>query len=143
MVSFCGLWFLKWVLPLVVSFAPTADDTSHMGIQFYDGTLQEARDQAMADDKLIFIEVYADWCTPCKVMEESTFRDAQVVDLIENHFLAWKVDVESTPGKLFAIQEGIHSLPALLVQDAQGNPLMKINKALQPQAFIQMLKAHL
>lgn len=143
MISFGYIWCVQWMVTMLLTMGPPVETGYATGIQFYEGSLPEARVQAAAEDKLIFIEVYADWCTVCKVMEESTFRDPEVMDLIDAHFLAWKVNIESTQGKLFAIQEDVQVLPALLILDAQGQKLMQIDQALQPKALLKMLKSHL
>ncbi|NND09097.1 MAG: DUF255 domain-containing protein [Saprospiraceae bacterium] len=141
MTSFGYIWCVQWMMGVVLNTTPLSIDQS--GIQFYPGSLQEVRSEAALQDKLVFVEVYADWCTVCKVMEESTFRNPEVVDLIDQHYLAWKVNIESTPGKLFAIQEGIKVLPSLLVLDKNGRQLSKIDQALQPSALLKVLKSHL
>ena len=38
-------------------------------------SLTSVVDQAIAENKLIFVDIYADWCTPCKMMDEDVFSD--------------------------------------------------------------------
>ena len=43
-------------------------------------------------DKITFLDVYADWCVECKLMEQKTFRDKKVEGLLKNLNLI-KIDV--------------------------------------------------
>ena len=38
------------------------------GIQFTEGTWQSVKDKAAAENKLIMVDAYADWCVPCKML---------------------------------------------------------------------------
>tara|TARA_B100000767_G_scaffold99651_1_gene95592 strand:- start:8765 stop:10330 length:1566 start_codon:yes stop_codon:yes gene_type:complete len=43
-------------------------------------------------DKMTFLDVYADWCVECKLMEQKTFRDKKVESILKNYNLI-KIDV--------------------------------------------------
>ena len=43
-------------------------------------------------NKITFLDVYADWCIECKLMEQKTFRDADVEKILKNYLLI-KIDV--------------------------------------------------
>lgn len=117
--------------------SPRVSDTY---IDFRYGNVRSALDQAQAEGKMVFVDVYASWCTACKLMDESTFTSGEVVSLINEHFIPVKIDVESLEGKLFAVQENVQTLPAIIVLDDSGKRLAKVNKALEVDAMIQMLK---
>lgn len=44
------------------------------------------------DDKITFLDVYADWCIECKLMEKKTFKDKNVEARLKN-FRLIKIDV--------------------------------------------------
>ncbi len=46
-------------------------------IPYREGILQEAREKGLP----VMLDFYADWCAPCREMEETTFRDEEVVQL--------------------------------------------------------------
>ena len=112
-------------------------------INFHYGDIRSALELAQLEEKLVFVDVYAQWCTSCKLMEESTFRAQPVVRVVNDHYVAVKINIESLEGELFAAQEGITTLPALLVLDAQGQKLAQVNEALQAEGMLQMLKKYL
>ncbi|MEX1199407.1 MAG: protein-disulfide reductase DsbD [Methylophaga sp.] len=56
--------------------------------------LQQALDTT---DKPVMLDFYADWCTDCKTMEQTTFKDPAVLAALENYLLL-KVDLtDNTP----------------------------------------------
>jgi thioredoxin-related protein len=44
--------------------------------------------------KLIFMDAYTPWCGPCRMMENKTFKDPEVISLLEEHFHAVKFNAE-------------------------------------------------
>lgn len=53
--------------------------------------------QKKADNpKKIFMDVYTDWCGPCKMLDKKTFGNADVANYINKHFYPVKFDAEGT-----------------------------------------------
>ncbi len=57
----------------------------------------EAFDEAKSADKLIFLDVSASWCHWCMVMEESTYSDPKVVEMLNRDFVPIYVDTDTRP----------------------------------------------
>ena len=109
-------------------------------IHFHTGDLPAAIHQAQEENKLVFVDVYASWCTSCKLMEESTFRSDRVAGLVNDHYIPVKLNIDSIEGEIFAAQEGITVLPALLVLNQKGDKLSQVNQALQTEGMVKLLK---
>lgn len=73
--------------------------------------LREAREQ----NKLIFMDVHATWCGPCKTMDRYVFTEKEVGDFMDSLFVCVKVDVDSRDGKQIAGEYGVSSVPTFLV----------------------------
>lgn len=73
----------------------TKDQTT-IGIQFYEGTWQQALKKASKENKLIFLDAYASWCGPCKIMARRTFTDEEVGEFFNENFINVKMDMEKT-----------------------------------------------
>ncbi|MBW6479654.1 MAG: thioredoxin family protein [Bacteroidales bacterium] len=41
------------------------------GMVFFTGTWDEALAQAKKENKLIFLDIYASWCAPCKMLKNN------------------------------------------------------------------------
>lgn len=57
-------------------------------------TLDEALAKQKKNPKPIFMDVFTDWCGPCKMLDKETFRDPEVVDYITKNYYAVKFNAE-------------------------------------------------
>ncbi len=62
-------------------------------------TFEEAAAKTQENPKMIFVDVYTDWCGWCKKMDKETFTDADVVNYINSNFYAVKMNAENTNKK--------------------------------------------
>ena len=53
--------------------------------------------QARAEDKPILLDIGAVWCHWCHVMDRESYEDAEIAALINEHFVAVKVDRDERP----------------------------------------------
>jgi thioredoxin:protein disulfide reductase len=84
---------------------------------------EETLRKAKAQGKSTIIDFYADWCTPCRELEEVTFHHPSVVQLAEKSFTMVKVDV--TKGGNPYHEEllrhyGVKGVPTIVFLDAKG-----------------------
>lgn len=57
-------------------------------------TITEAQEAAKKDPKPILMDVYTDWCGPCKMLSAKTFTDPQTVALMNKYFHCVKFNAE-------------------------------------------------
>ncbi|MDT8410880.1 MAG: thioredoxin fold domain-containing protein [Vicingaceae bacterium] len=93
---------------------------SHEGIQFYKGAWQEALEKAEKENKIIFLDVYATWCGPCKKLKAYTFSDATVGSFYNNNFINVAVDGEKGEGIELAKKYSVRAYPTLLFINSSG-----------------------
>lgn len=74
----------------------------------------EAIDQSRMTGKLIFLNGYAEWCEPCKEMEEYTFTDLEVANFFNKNFINVSVDMEDYPGVELAEDYTVGVFPSFL-----------------------------
>ena len=58
-------------------------------------TFTEAVEAQQKNPKKIMMDVYTEWCGPCKMLDKNTFQDKQVIDYVNKNFYAVKFDAES------------------------------------------------
>jgi thioredoxin-related protein len=59
-------------------------------------TFEQATEKTKKEPKMVFVDVYTDWCGWCKKMDKETFTDPQVIKYINENFYAVKLNAEDT-----------------------------------------------
>jgi thioredoxin-related protein len=82
------------VLGMIQGYSQTA---SPAGVSFlHDLSWQEILQKAKAENKYIFVDCYATWCGPCKMMDKDVYPAQKIGELINGKFLAVKVQMDVT-----------------------------------------------
>jgi thioredoxin-related protein len=50
--------------------------------------------KAKAENKILLVDAYTDWCSWCKVMDRETYTNAQVIAMLNNEFVCVKFNPE-------------------------------------------------
>ncbi|MEO0468580.1 MAG: thioredoxin family protein [Bacteroidota bacterium] len=128
---------LSFSLLLSVCFSQlSAQDVQ--GISFSKGQLAEAKARAAAENKLIFIDAYAVWCGPCKVMEKKVFTNQKVANYFNEHFINVKLDVDHEEGQAFANHHKIQYIPEFFFMDADGKIVKREKGLIRTDDFLKL-----
>lgn len=84
------------------------------GIDFDLLTFENAVAKAKSESKLIFIDCYADWCGPCKVLDRDFFTDEKVGDFYNQYFVNLKMNMEKEEGLKLLKRYSVGAYPTLL-----------------------------
>lgn len=122
---------ILFTLLLVLGISAAADAQ----VRFLDSSTDAVRKEAIAQDKLVFIDLYATWCGPCKAMERDVFSKKEVGDFMDEYFVAAKYDIDKPTGKALAGKHGIRSIPTYLVFNTEGDLLGKITGSMPAEEF--------
>lgn len=109
------------ILLLSFAFLMGSNAFAQSGIQFTQGTWKEILAQAEKDNKLIFVDAYAEWCGPCKMMARDVFTAQEVGDFFNKQFINVKMDMEKGEGRGLSETFGIMAYPTLLFVDHSGD----------------------
>ena len=114
--------FLAAAFCIYAFMNPKADfnKDSNDGIQFYRGTWKEVLEKARKENKLIFLDIYASWCGPCKRLKNSTFSNNRVGKYFNSNFINVSLDGEAGDGEVLANQYRISAYPSLFFIDKNG-----------------------
>ena len=147
-------------LILVLSF----NALSAQSIQWM--TLAEAIEAQKENPKKIIIDVYTDWCGPCKLMDKNTFQNRDVAAYISKHYYAVKFNAEGNESITYSGNEfsnpnydpekkgrnathqftqylGIRGYPSLIFMSETNDlimPLVGYQKPRQIELFLKMIK---
>jgi len=84
-------------------------------------SFEEGIDKAKKENKLILMDIYAKWCHWCNVMENTTYKDKEVIELINKYYIPVRVDAEERPDLNKRYNQG--GLPSTLIIDKNGNEI--------------------
>ena len=107
------------------------------GVKFETGTWSDMLAKAKAENKLIFVDVYTQWCGPCKKVAKEVFPQKEVGDTYNNKFINYQIDAESEEGKKFVEKYPIGGYPSFFFIDGEGKVRHKFLGARDMQGFIQ------
>ncbi len=125
--------FFSIILFSIIALAIKAE-----GIEFFHGTWDEAKDKAIAENKVIFVDAYTAWCGPCKRMAKNVFPQKAVGEFYNENFICLKLDMEKGEGPKFAREYGVRSYPTLLYIDGAGEVVHRAVGGKQPADFIKL-----
>jgi thioredoxin-related protein len=124
-------------------------DSFEKGIHFenslnWDEILQKAREEK----KMIFIDCYTTWCTPCKAMEKEIYPLESVGQFFNEHFVSIKIQMDQTANDNDQVKQwyqdakkiekkySIDAYPTFLFLSSEGNPLHRASGAYSEKKFL-------
>ncbi|HMS98883.1 MAG TPA: thioredoxin family protein [Saprospiraceae bacterium] len=125
-----------WML-LLVLFSCLSVVVAGPGLErgAFEKAQQEARDQG----KFLFVDFYAPWCNPCQWMDENTFKDAEVLGILQKDFITLRVNIDDMEGFEMKSRFDIRFLPTVLVFNAEGVMVERKEETLGPKKMKGML----
>jgi len=128
-------------------------------------SMKDALAAQKKNPKKIFMDVYTNWCGPCKLLDKKTFHNTDVVNYVNKHFYAVKFNAEgneefeyqghtfTNPGykegrrgrnssHVFANSLKIAGYPSMVFFDEESNiifPITGYYKALELEVFLKVV----
>ena len=125
---------------LVIAILLGVNTLYSQGIEFYQGTYQEALDLAKSENKYIFIDFYTKSCAPCKWLAKNVFTREDVNEVYKN-FICLTIDAEEGNGIELAKKYHVSAYPTLLFINAEEDEIhRKIGSRREYLPIIQLGK---
>src|SRR5688572_3124640 len=96
-------------------------------------------ERAARENRFVLLDLEAVWCHWCHVMDEVTYSDPKVVELIESRYIPVRVDQDARPDISRRYEN--YGWPATVVFNAEGGEIVKRRGYLPPEVMISMLEA--
>ncbi len=104
----------------------------------WSGWTDDLFERAKKENRFVILDLEAVWCHWCHVMEEKTYSNAKVIDLIRLHFLPVRVDQDSRPDLSNLYED--YGWPATVIFAPNGEELAKERGFIEPAAMAQLLQ---
>ena len=88
-------------------------------------TLEQASAKAKAENKLIFLDCYTQWCGPCKKMSKEVFPLEKVGSFMNPKFVNLQIDMESAYGAPLAKKLQIQAYPTFVIFNADAQEISR------------------
>ena len=69
--------------------------------------------KAKQEEKLIFLDIYATWCGPCKMLDRDVYPDPELGTYYNSNFINIKMDGETAFGRTKAAQYALRAYPSM------------------------------
>lgn len=109
------------------------------GIKFYGGSWKELLDSAGKSNKMIFVDVYTDWCGPCKYMDKHIFSQQAVGRKYNETFLSYKLNAEKEEGIDLAKKYAVGAYPTFLFLNSAGYLIYKVVGEREEKDFVNLV----
>lgn len=124
----------------ILSFIFLAVTVFGQGIKFEEGSFKSLLAKAKKENKLIFVDAYAVWCGPCKLMVKNIFPLKDVGDHYNAHFINAKIDMEKGEGIDLAKKYNVKAFPTYLFINGDGEEVHRTLGYVEEKDFIQFAK---
>ena len=94
-----------------------------------------AFERARAEDKVVLVDFYADWCVWCQQMDGTTFSDSKVAGALDRRAVPLKLDTDRG-GRQLATRYRVQNLPTVIVFAPDGEELGRISGYASPATFL-------
>jgi len=111
-------------------------------VDFTDINVEEAIAKASAEGKLVFMDFYASWCTPCKWMEQTTFADQRIASTLNSDFVSIKVNIDEVEGFQMKNKYEVNYLPTILILSSDGKMVERIEQTMVADELLSILNLH-
>lgn len=133
---------MKYLIFVVLLFPMTLLAESAKYVNFFEGSLTSAKEKARVEGKLFMVDFVANYCYMCKMMDETTFRNENVVSYTDNHYVSLKVNVDDFDGFAWKQKYNVKVLPTILIFNSNGDVVGRYEESLGSARMLEILKKH-
>jgi thioredoxin 1 len=122
---YISLFLLIMLLPAAKAQSLQKQSTKESKhIVFSENSWNEVLKQAAVESKYIFVDAYASWCGPCKMLKLTTFKNSKAALFYNRNFINISIDMEKGQGPQLAAQWRLQAYPTLIIFNPKGEAVL-------------------
>ena len=125
---------------LVVLLTLSAHFASATSINYVKEGFDAAKNRAQAEGKMLLVDFYADWCAPCKWMDQTTFSDPTVIKKMNDDYITVKINIDDFDGYALKEHYGVTVLPTVIIIDNSGKVIERVEETIPPAKMNDILE---
>ncbi|MEG1759013.1 MAG: thioredoxin family protein [Alistipes sp.] len=132
---------MKKILLVLLLLLSTGSLTAQ--VTFETSSTDTVRAKAEKAGKLVFIDLYATWCPPCRAMEQQVFSLPEVGNFMSQRFVCAKYDTDKPTGKKLLKKYGSGAIPLYLIFRTNGELVGRITGGAAAKEFMSNIESML
>jgi thiol-disulfide isomerase/thioredoxin len=124
------------ILTIFITLSLSAQDLKQQVV--FHKSYQEGIKLAKINHKAVLLDFFAEWCEPCKVMDNEVLVDPTLSRFFNSNFISIKIDGESKEGKKLMKDYLVTGFPTYIFINKKGKTVNRISGALEAKQFLQM-----
>ncbi len=101
-----------------------------------ENSLDEMLNEAKKKNQLVFVDMYATWCGPCKYMDEKVFNKQEVATKLNKEFVNFKVDVDTFEGAKLRNKYRVDAYPTYFFINSKGEVIHRLEGVFTPKLIM-------
>ncbi|MGE5356907.1 MAG: SPOR domain-containing protein [Deltaproteobacteria bacterium] len=132
--------FINYISIIIISLVLFSYvNANNIDSPFSDISFTTAKELAAVEGKMVYIDFYANWCVPCKWMDETTYSDKKIISSLTQDFIPVKINIDDFDGYTLKEEYNVKVLPTVIILDENGRVVKRFEESLPPSKLKDVL----
>lgn len=131
---------LKLIALLLILSAFALSAYASDEVNFTGGSYADVLAKAKAENKIVMIDFYTDWCKWCVELDKKVYTNPEVAGFANTYQINWKIDAEKGEGVELAKKYNVSGYPTIVFVDGSGEEIDRIIGYLPAKDFLVLMR---